>query len=156
VFNQGNQSAGLPKPTDERDVTSNRNANAKMFKIVGHPWVRLRYPRDDLGVVFKGRADVVPVEHEPRQPMIDQDLSHKNQSPDRRGNGSPIGILGGSSGARSCVWVVSAGDSECWSRVRRFRLDLDEAEGNAAACGLPHPEIFQSTRTAGWRPLLVN
>ncbi len=67
--------------------------------------------------------------------------------------GSTIGILADLQGPKLRVGVFS-GDSELLVEGASFRLDLDEAEGNARRVCLPHPEIFQALEPGA--SLLVN
>ncbi|MGB3245128.1 MAG: pyruvate kinase [Sulfitobacter sp.] len=66
---------------------------------------------------------------------------------------SSIGILADLQGPKLRVGVF-AGDSELLVEGASFRLDLDEAEGDAARVCLPHPEIFAALRPGA--SLLVN
>ncbi|WP_372993237.1 pyruvate kinase [Sulfitobacter sp.] len=67
--------------------------------------------------------------------------------------GSTIGILADLQGPKLRVGVFS-GDSEQLVEGAAFRLDLDEAEGDASRVCLPHPEIFAALEPGA--SLLVN
>lgn len=67
--------------------------------------------------------------------------------------GSTIGILADLQGPKLRVGVF-AGDSEQLVEGAAFRLDLDEAEGDASRVCLPHPEIFAALEPGA--SLLVN
>ncbi|EEB85400.1 pyruvate kinase [Roseobacter sp. GAI101] len=67
--------------------------------------------------------------------------------------GSTIGILADLQGPKLRVGVF-AGDSEQLVEGASFRLDLDEAEGDASRVCLPHPEIFAALEPGA--SLLVN
>jgi pyruvate kinase len=67
--------------------------------------------------------------------------------------GSTIGILADLQGPKLRVGVF-AGDSEQLVVGAKFRLDLNEAEGDASRVCLPHPEIFQALKPGA--SLLVN
>lgn len=67
--------------------------------------------------------------------------------------GSTIGILADLQGPKLRVGVFS-GDSEQLVEGAAFRLDLDEAEGDASRVCLPHPEIFAALEKGA--TLLVN
>lgn len=67
--------------------------------------------------------------------------------------GSTIGILADLQGPKLRVGVF-AGDSEQLDNGAAFRLDLDEAEGDASRVCLPHPEIFAALEPGA--TLLVN
>ena len=67
--------------------------------------------------------------------------------------GSTIGILADLQGPKLRVGVF-AGDSEQLVEGSAFRLDLDEAEGDAGRVCLPHPEIFAALEPGA--SLLVN
>lgn len=67
--------------------------------------------------------------------------------------GGSIGILADLQGPKLRVGVF-AGDSEHLEVGAAFRLDLDEAEGNASRVCLPHPEIFAALKAGS--SLLVN
>lgn len=67
--------------------------------------------------------------------------------------GSTIGILADLQGPKLRVGVFS-GDSELLTAGGRFRLDLDQTEGNSRRVCLPHPEIFQALKPGA--SLLVN
>jgi len=67
--------------------------------------------------------------------------------------GSTIGILADLQGPKLRVGVF-AGDSEQLDIGARFRLDLDEAEGDASRVCLPHPEIFAALKPGA--SVLVN
>ncbi|MGJ8626157.1 MAG: pyruvate kinase [Sulfitobacter sp.] len=67
--------------------------------------------------------------------------------------GSTIGILADLQGPKLRVGVFS-GDSEQLVEGAAFRLDLDEAEGDASRVCLPHPEIFAALEKDA--TLLVN
>ncbi len=67
--------------------------------------------------------------------------------------GSPIGILADLQGPKLRVGVFS-GDSELLVEGADFRLDLDDAEGDARRVCLPHPEIFAALEPGA--SLLVN
>jgi len=67
--------------------------------------------------------------------------------------GGAIGILADLQGPKLRVGVF-AGDSEQLDIGAAFRLDLDEAEGDASRVCLPHPEIFAALRPGA--SLLVN
>ena len=67
--------------------------------------------------------------------------------------GSTIGILADLQGPKLRVGVF-AGDSEQLTVGAAFRLDLDEAEGDASRVCLPHPEIFAALEPGA--SLLVN
>ncbi len=67
--------------------------------------------------------------------------------------GGSIGILADLQGPKLRVGVF-AGDSEHLEEGAGFRLDLDEAEGNAERVCLPHPEIFAALTPGA--TLLVN
>ncbi len=67
--------------------------------------------------------------------------------------GSTIGILADLQGPKLRVGVF-AGDSEQLVVGAPFRLDLDEAEGDAGRVCLPHPEIFAALEPGA--SLLVN
>ncbi|KIN65403.1 Pyruvate kinase [Sulfitobacter noctilucae] len=66
---------------------------------------------------------------------------------------STIGILADLQGPKLRVGVFS-GDSEQLVVGAKFRLDLDEAEGDASRVCLPHPEIFAALKPGA--SLLVN
>ena len=66
---------------------------------------------------------------------------------------SPIAILADLQGPKLRVGVF-AGDSEQLDEGAKFRLDLDEAEGDASRVCLPHPEIFAALEPGA--TLLVN
>ena len=66
---------------------------------------------------------------------------------------STIGILADLQGPKLRVGVFS-GDSETLVIGAEFRLDLDEAEGDASRVCLPHPEIFAALKPGA--SLLVN
>ena len=70
-----------------------------------------------------------------------------------RQTGRPIAILADLQGPKLRVGVF-AGDSEELIEGARFRLDLDEAEGDAGRVQLPHPEIFAALEPGA--TLLVN
>ena len=67
--------------------------------------------------------------------------------------GSTIGILADLQGPKLRVGVFS-GDSELLTAGGRFRLDLDQTEGNSKRVCLPHPEIFAALEPGA--SLLVN
>ncbi|MDW4498603.1 pyruvate kinase [Sulfitobacter sp. D35] len=67
--------------------------------------------------------------------------------------GGSIAILADLQGPKLRVGVF-AGDSEQLDEGAKFRLDLDEAEGDASRVCLPHPEIFQALEPGA--TLLVN
>ncbi|MGB7240973.1 MAG: pyruvate kinase [Sulfitobacter sp.] len=67
--------------------------------------------------------------------------------------GSPIAILADLQGPKLRVGVF-AGDSEQLDEGAKFRLDLNEAEGDASRVCLPHPEIFAALTPGS--TLLVN
>ncbi|MBD3664761.1 pyruvate kinase [Sulfitobacter aestuariivivens] len=67
--------------------------------------------------------------------------------------GSTIGILADLQGPKLRVGVF-AGDSEHLDEGAAFRLDLDDAEGDATRVCLPHPEIFEALKPEA--TLLVN
>ncbi|KIN62442.1 Pyruvate kinase [Sulfitobacter noctilucicola] len=67
--------------------------------------------------------------------------------------GSTIGILADLQGPKLRVGVFS-GDSEQLDVGAKFRLDLNEAEGDASRVCLPHPEIFAALEPGA--SLLVN
>ena len=67
--------------------------------------------------------------------------------------GSPIAILADLQGPKLRVGVFS-GDSEELAEGAKFRLDLDETEGNSRRVNLPHPEIFAALSPGA--TLLVN
>ncbi|MEL6452856.1 MAG: pyruvate kinase [Pseudomonadota bacterium] len=67
--------------------------------------------------------------------------------------GSAIAILADLQGPKLRVGVF-AGDSEMLDEGAKFRLDLDEAEGDSARVCLPHPEIFAALEPG--KTLLVN
>jgi pyruvate kinase len=67
--------------------------------------------------------------------------------------GSTIGILADLQGPKLRVGVFS-GDSEHLVVGAAFRMDLNEAEGDASRVCLPHPEIFQALKPGA--SLLVN
>lgn len=68
-------------------------------------------------------------------------------------NDSTIGILADLQGPKLRVGVFS-GDSEKLDPGASFRLDLNEAEGDASRVCLPHPEIFQALQPGA--SLLIN
>ena len=67
--------------------------------------------------------------------------------------GRPISILADLQGPKLRVGVF-AGDSEELSVGAKFRLDLDESDGDASRVCLPHPEIFSVLEPGN--ALLVN
>ncbi|APX12757.1 pyruvate kinase [Tateyamaria omphalii] len=67
--------------------------------------------------------------------------------------GSAIAILADLQGPKLRVGVF-AGDSEMLDEGAKFRLDLDEKEGDSRRVCLPHPEIFQALDVG--KTLLVN
>jgi len=67
--------------------------------------------------------------------------------------GRPIAILADLQGPKLRVGLF-AGDSEELVEGAHFRLDLDEAEGDAGRVELPHPEIFAALEPGS--TLLVN
>ncbi|RDC72109.1 pyruvate kinase [Rhodovulum sp. 12E13] len=67
--------------------------------------------------------------------------------------GRPIAILADLQGPKLRVGVF-AGDSEELMDGQRFRLDLEEREGDASRVELPHPEIFAALSPGA--TLLVN
>jgi pyruvate kinase len=67
--------------------------------------------------------------------------------------GTPICILADLQGPKLRVGVFS-GDSEELIEGQPFRLDLDDAEGDASRVQLPHPEIFAALEPGS--TLLVN
>jgi len=67
--------------------------------------------------------------------------------------GRPVGILADLQGPKLRVGVFENG-AEDLVKGADFRLDLDEAEGDATRVCLPHPEIFQSLETGA--RILVN
>ncbi|KPQ14827.1 MAG: pyruvate kinase Pyk [Rhodobacteraceae bacterium HLUCCA09] len=67
--------------------------------------------------------------------------------------GRPIAILADLQGPKLRVGVF-AGDSEELMDGQRFRLDLEEGEGDASRVELPHPEIFAALSPGA--TLLVN
>ncbi|RKF14106.1 pyruvate kinase [Roseovarius spongiae] len=67
--------------------------------------------------------------------------------------GSPICILADLQGPKLRVGVFAKGEEEL-AEGARFRLDLDEAEGDSARVCLPHPEIFAALEPGA--TLLVN
>ena len=80
-------------------------------------------------------------------------IKHKIIRQIEKETGSTIGILADLQGPKLRVGVFS-GDSEQLVEGASFRLDLDEAEGNASRVCLPHPEIFQALEPGA--SLLVN
>ena len=56
--------------------------------------------------------------------------------------GRPIGILADLQGPKLRVRHLRRRPGDCSSRARRFRFDLDPADGDATRVCLPHPEIF--------------
>ncbi|MGR3548602.1 MAG: pyruvate kinase [Roseovarius sp.] len=66
---------------------------------------------------------------------------------------SPIAILGDLQGPKLRVGVFAKGEEELVAGAA-FRLDLDEAEGDASRVCLPHPEIFAALEPGA--NLLVN
>ncbi len=66
---------------------------------------------------------------------------------------SPIGILADLQGPKLRVGVFAKGEEELVPGAS-FRLDLDEAEGDATRVCLPHPEIFAALKPGA--SLLVN
>ena len=54
---------------------------------------------------------------------------------------SPIAILADLQGPKLRVGTFARGEEEL-TEGATFRLDLDEAEGDASRVCLPHPEIF--------------
>jgi pyruvate kinase len=66
---------------------------------------------------------------------------------------SPIAILADLQGPKLRVGVFANGEEELAAGAS-FRLDLDEAEGDASRVCLPHPEIFQALEPGAH--LLVN
>ncbi|KKK80678.1 hypothetical protein LCGC14_2821080, partial [marine sediment metagenome] len=67
--------------------------------------------------------------------------------------GRPIGILADLQGPKLRVGTFANGEEEL-TEGQIFRLDLDEAEGNAERARLPHPEIFEALEIGSH--LLVN
>ncbi|MEM1375387.1 MAG: pyruvate kinase, partial [Pseudomonadota bacterium] len=67
--------------------------------------------------------------------------------------GSPICILADLQGPKLRVGVFKNGEEELENGAH-FRMDLDDAEGDATRVQLPHPEIFQALQTGA--TLLVN
>lgn len=67
--------------------------------------------------------------------------------------GSPICILADLQGPKLRVGVFKNGEEELGNGAE-FRMDLDEAEGDATRVQLPHPEIFQALQAGA--TLLVN
>ena len=67
--------------------------------------------------------------------------------------GRPIAILADLQGPKLRVGVFQNGSEEL-TEGQDFRLDLDEAEGDATRVQLPHPEIFQALEEGA--RLLVN
>ncbi len=66
---------------------------------------------------------------------------------------SPIAILADLQGPKLRVGVFANGEEELVEGAA-FRLDLDEAEGDASRVCLPHPEIFAALEPGA--SLLVN
>lgn len=66
---------------------------------------------------------------------------------------SPISILADLQGPKLRVGVFANGE-ETLAEGAQFRLDLDEAEGDASRVNLPHPEIFEVLEPGA--QLLVN
>src|SRR6056297_2543133 len=66
---------------------------------------------------------------------------------------SPIAILADLQGPKLRVGTFARGEEEL-DEGATFRLDLDQAEGDASRVCLPHPEIFQALEPGG--DLLVN
>ncbi|MEQ8895881.1 MAG: pyruvate kinase [Roseovarius sp.] len=66
---------------------------------------------------------------------------------------SPIGILADLQGPKLRVGAFAKGEEELQPGAA-FRLDLDEAEGDASRVCLPHPEIFEALEPGA--TLLVN
>ncbi|MGX0876377.1 pyruvate kinase [Roseovarius sp. MBR-154] len=67
--------------------------------------------------------------------------------------GSPIAILADLQGPKLRVGTFARGEEELVEGAA-FRLDLDEAEGDASRVNLPHPEIFAALEPGA--DLLVN
>ncbi|GAW33024.1 pyruvate kinase [Roseovarius sp. A-2] len=67
--------------------------------------------------------------------------------------GSPIAILADLQGPKLRVGTFARGEEELIEGAA-FRLDLDDAEGDAARVNLPHPEIFAALEPGA--DLLVN
>ncbi len=67
--------------------------------------------------------------------------------------GRPIGILADLQGPKLRVGVFANGEEEL-SEGQAFRLDLDDAKGDATRVQLPHPEIFAALEPGS--SLLVN
>ncbi|MCW8843048.1 MAG: pyruvate kinase, partial [Rhodobacteraceae bacterium] len=67
--------------------------------------------------------------------------------------GSPISILADLQGPKLRVGVFAKGEEELEDGAQ-FRMDLDEAEGDATRVCLPHPEIFAALDVG--KTLLVN
>ncbi|MEM9971920.1 MAG: pyruvate kinase [Pseudomonadota bacterium] len=68
--------------------------------------------------------------------------------------GRPIGILADLQGPKLRVGVFASEDGEELTEGQAFRLDLDDAAGDAARVQLPHTEIFEALEPGS--TLLVN
>jgi pyruvate kinase len=107
---------------------------------------------DMIRALFRSGADVfrLNMSHGSHEEIAQRHAAIRKVEAD---TGRPIAILADLQGPKLRVGVFRNGEEDL-SDGQMFRLDLDEAEGDARRVCLPHPEIFQALERGS--TLLVN